>query len=103
MPRRFGERRMTFDSMNAVGDLAHNGCRVTRPGAYFENVVAWPDLGGLDHQRDDIRLGNRLAFADRQRPILICEFLEAGLHKRFTGTRRIAWMTYASLMPRPAI
>jgi hypothetical protein len=40
-------------------------------------------LGRLDHQRDDIRLGDRLALADRQRPVLVRELLEARLDEGF--------------------
>ena len=78
-PGRLGQRRMALDRVDPVGDLAHHGRGVARAGAHLEHAVAGLHLGGLDHQRDDVGLRDRLALADRQRPVLVGELLEAGL------------------------
>ena len=54
-------------------------------------------------QRDDVGLRDRLAFADRQRRILVGELLEAGSTKASRGTCRIASSTWRSRTPRRLI
>src|SRR5215203_2911047 len=76
---RFAERGMTLDGVDPIGDLTHHGRGIAGTGADFENAGPWPHLRRLDHEGDDIWLGDRLPFGDRQRPVLIREFLEAGL------------------------
>jgi hypothetical protein len=77
--RRLGQRWMPLDRLHLRRDLAEHRRRIARAGADLEHAVAGLDLGGFDHQRHDIGLRDRLALADRQRPVLIGEFLEAGL------------------------
>ena len=72
---------MALDRVDAVGDPTHHGRGITRARAHLEDTVARLHLGGFDHQRDDIGLRDRLALADRQRPVLVGELLEAGLDK----------------------
>jgi len=62
-----------------AGNLGQHGGRIARPGADLQDPVAGLYLGRVDHQGDDVRLGDGLAFADPQGCILVGEFLEAGV------------------------
>jgi hypothetical protein len=47
---------MPLDTVDSAGQSAQNRRPIARPGAYIENAVAGLDRGGLDHQRDNVRL-----------------------------------------------
>jgi hypothetical protein len=64
---------MALDRDHLAGDSAHHRRRITRAGADLEHPVARRDLGRLDHQRDDIRLGDGLVGFDRKGAVLIGE------------------------------
>jgi hypothetical protein len=67
--------------MDLSGKPARDGGGIARSGADLENSVARPDLGRFEHQCDDVGLRDRLALGDRQRTVLVGEFLEAFLDK----------------------
>src|SRR6185312_16706062 len=50
----------------------------------FEHLVRGLEIECFDHQSDDIGLGYRLLFVNRQRCVLICEFRHGVRQKRFT-------------------
>ena len=67
----FNEVVLALDPDHLAGDAADDSCRVAGTGSDLEHLVAGLDAGRLDHQRDDIRLGNRLPRLDRQRMVAI--------------------------------
>ena len=75
---------MALNRVDAVDDRTHNRRRVTGAGADLQHPVAGLQLGRLDHQRDNVGLRDRLAFADGQRPIFVSELFKIGLDKGFT-------------------
>jgi hypothetical protein len=59
-----------------------SGKRVaSRAGADLEHAILRPDRGGRGHLGDDQRLRDRLTFGDRQRRVLVREFLKALRHE----------------------
>jgi hypothetical protein len=71
LSRRISERTMALDGMHAVRNAAHDCGRIPRAGADLQHAIAAAEFGRLDHQCDDVRLRNGLAFANRQRTIVI--------------------------------
>src|SRR5438874_8323151 len=67
------ETRMTLDPVDLRGDAACDGSRVSGSRADVEDVVIVLELQRLQHQRNDVRLRNRLFLIDRQRGILVSE------------------------------
>ena len=68
---------MTLDYIDLIRDPTQDGGGVARARPDLQHPVARPDLGGLDHQRDDIWLGDRLPFGDREGAVLVGEFRES--------------------------
>lgn len=73
--------------------LADEGRSIAGAGSDLEHFVTGIQIGLFEHQRHDERLRNCLALADRQRCILIGEFLGAWRNEFSRGTMRIAPMT----------
>ena len=71
LARQAGKFRLAFDRDDFARDLRKHGCRISGAGADFEHPVPMPHSGSLDHQRDDVRLGDRLSRFDRERVIAI--------------------------------
>ena len=71
-----GKLLVALDCRDLAGDAAHHRRRVARARADLEHLVAGAKLGELDHARHDIRLRDGLARLDRQRRILVSEFLQ---------------------------
>ena len=67
---------MRLDRVDLARDLAEHGRRVAEPGADLEHRLVAFQAQRLDHQRDDVRLRNRLAARQRLRRILVRELLE---------------------------
>ena len=59
------ETRMTLDPVDLRGDAACDGSRVSGSRADVEDVVVVLELQRLQHQRNDVRLRNRLFLIDR--------------------------------------
>ena len=72
--RLFGELADALDRINIPGNSREDGRRVTRAGADLQHLFTAFERQSLGHQRDDIRLRDRLLFCDRQRCIFIREF-----------------------------
>ena len=62
---------LPLDPDHLVGNPADDRRRVARARTDLEHLVARLDLRRLDHQRDDVRLGDGLPGFDRQRVIVI--------------------------------
>ena len=76
LARDLGELRVALDGIDLIGDHAEDGRRIAGAGADLEHAAAGPDLGGLDHQSDDIGLGNRLPRLNGKGGVLIGELGE---------------------------
>ena len=73
---------MALDRVNPVDDPAQDGRSVAGARADLQHMIAGLHVGRFDHQRHDVRLRDRLAFADRQRPVLIGELFKAGFDEQ---------------------
>lgn len=69
-----GERLVPFDREHLPGDARHHRRRIARAGTHLEHLPAGRDLRGVDHERDDVGLRDRLPLADRQRAVFVGEF-----------------------------
>ena len=76
-PRAICEIAMPLDAEYFAGQSAQNRRRVTRSGANIEDAVAGLDLGGLDHQRDNVWLRNSLTGGDGERSVFVGKFLHS--------------------------
>jgi hypothetical protein len=65
-----------LDSEHLAGYPRYHCGGVARSGADLEHPVPGGNAGGIDHQRDDVRLADRLLFANRQRAVLIGELAQ---------------------------
>ena len=70
----FGELADALDRINIASNSRQNGRGVTRAGADLQHLFTAFERQSLGHQRDDIRLRDRLIFCDRQRRVFIREF-----------------------------
>lgn len=100
LPGRCAERRMSLKGVNATGDQTDDSRGIAGTGTHFEHLIAGPDFGRFDHQRDNVRLRDRLIFADRQRSVFVGKLLESGVDERLArhATHRIqhARITHAA-------
>ena len=71
------EIAMPLDAVDLAGQSAQNRRRVARSGADIEDAVAGLDLGGFDHQRDNVRLRDSLAGAMGSGAVFVGEFLHS--------------------------
>ncbi len=60
--RRIAQARLALDREDFGGELGKYCCRIARSGPDFEHAVRCVDLERINHQRNDIWLGNRLVF-----------------------------------------
>ncbi len=63
------EVRMALDRVDPGGQQAQHCARIAGASADLEHAVGRADARAFGHQRDDVGLRDRLAGADRQRPI----------------------------------
>jgi hypothetical protein len=73
----FRQRAMPLDRVDLSGDAARHSGGVAGAGADLQHPVAGLHLGGLDHQRHDVRLRDRLPLGNGQRAVFVSKFLEA--------------------------
>ena len=78
-----GQAGVAFDPVDLRRNAARNGGGVSGSGSHIEDVVGRFDLECLEHERDDIRLRDRLLLIDRQRGILVSEFHQLVRDERF--------------------
>lgn len=83
----FRQHGVPFDGHDLPGEVAQHRGRITRAGADFEHSIGRVDFRRLRHAGDDIGLGDRLPLGDRQRRILIGEFLETLFDESFAWHR----------------
>ena len=90
--------------MDARGDAARHRRRVAAAGADFENARAGTHMRRRHHQRDDIGLGDRLALADRQGPVVIGVRAKIGVDELLTrhGAHRVEHMRVDDASPDQA-
>jgi hypothetical protein len=69
--------RIALDREDPAGDQRHHRRGKAGARADLEHPVARPQLGRLDHERDDVGLRDGLALADRERRVLVGELLHA--------------------------
>ena len=69
--RELDQARMALDRVDVGGEPARHRARVARAGADLEDPVARADPRRLEHQRDDVRLRDRLPLLDRQRRVVV--------------------------------
>jgi hypothetical protein len=62
---KLGELEMPLDGDHLVHDLRQHSGSVTGARAHFEHLVRAFQLRRLEHERNDIRLGNGLVCLDR--------------------------------------
>ena len=70
-----------LDGVNVGRDFEENSGLVAAAGADLEDFLAGFDLEQFGHQRDDVRLADRLAVADRQRLIVVGLASQVRFHK----------------------
>ena len=70
-----------LDGVNVGRDFEENSGLVAAAGADLEDFLAGFDLEQFGHQRDDVRLADRLAVADRQRLIVVGLPSQVRFHK----------------------
>jgi hypothetical protein len=75
--RLLGERLVPFDRVDMADHPGQHGRRIPRAGADLEHAILWSRLDGGDHEGNDVGLGNRLTFLDRQRGVLVGELRQA--------------------------
>jgi hypothetical protein len=80
--RLFRERAKALHRVDAARDPRQNRGRVSGAGTDFQDFFAAPEREGLGHQRDDVRLRDRLPFRDGQRRILVGELAHPLRQKR---------------------
>src|ERR1700690_1768089 len=68
---RLGEGGNPLDRVDLGRDTTQKSGRVPRASPHFEDPLAAVQAELLNRERDDIRLGDRLPFADRQRRVLV--------------------------------
>jgi hypothetical protein len=64
-------------------------------------MIARLQVGGFEHQRDDVRLRDGLTRGDRQRAVLVGEFGKGWGTKASRAMALMHSSTRAFLMPRP--
>ena len=102
-PRRVGQLLVPLDGVDLARDPAEDRRGVARAGADLEHAIAGPERERRGHQRDDVRLRDRLPALDRQRRVLVGELRELGGEERLARTSRIAASTAGSRTPRAAM
>ena len=83
-PRQLGQRLVSFDGIDVADHPGQHRRCVPRPGADLEHPVVWPRPDGRDHEGHDVWLGDRLAFLDRQRGVVVGELRERLGHERLS-------------------
>ena len=78
----YGQFAMPLDGKDLRGKFGQNRCRIARTRADLQNTIRRFDLGRFDHSCNDERLRDRLSAADRQRTVLIGEFLKPLVYER---------------------
>src|SRR6185295_5138582 len=76
-----------IDRVNALDELCGNGRLIARAGADFQHEIARTQLENVRHQRDDVRLGDRLVETDGQRTV------EIGIRLQLDGDEFVARQT----------
>src|SRR5215207_5343043 len=71
LPRDLDELAVPLDSDDALGDAADDRRGISGARADLQHLVAGPDRGRLDHQSDDVRLGDGLPRLNRQRTVVV--------------------------------
>ena len=71
-----------LDGVDLVSDPAENRRRVTRPRPHLQHTITGAERRRRRHQRDDVRLRDRLPALDRQGRIRVRELLELRGEKR---------------------
>ena len=66
-----GQLADALDRVDVAGDLGEDGRRIARSGSDLEHLFAALERQGFGHECDDIGLGDRLLFVDRQRAIVV--------------------------------
>ena len=96
-----GERLETLDRGHVRGELVEHGGRVARARADVEHALGAVELEQRAHLRDDVRLRDRLALADRERRVVVRVPREvpAGTNSS-RGTASMAARTRSSEIPR---
>ncbi len=82
-----GELRDPLDGVDVACDLGENRCCIAGARADLQHGLAALELQGLDHERDDIRLGNRLARTNGQRHVGVGTSAQPPRHKLFARHR----------------
>lgn len=71
-----GELADPLDRVHVAGDAREHRGRVSRAGSDLEHLLTALEREGVRHQRDDVRLRDRLAGSDGQRRVLVGELGE---------------------------
>jgi hypothetical protein len=79
--RGLGEILVPLDGVDPAGDPAHHGGGVAGAGPHLQHLVPRPKIGRIEHQADDVGLGDGLACLDRKRGVVIGELPEALGHE----------------------
>ncbi len=79
--RRGGQRRMPLDGIDMCRQLCQHRGRIAGAGADLQHAVCRTDARCLRHGADNKRLRNGLFAGDRQRRVLVREFLHRGRHE----------------------
>src|SRR5207244_1927834 len=67
--RTLGEARQPLDRAHPARHFSQHRRLIARSRADLEHLLASRELQELCHERDDVRLGDRLLLADRERTI----------------------------------
>ena len=100
-PRFVEQRFHALDAEDFAGEFGEDRGLVAAAGAQFQHAMIGMDVEPLGHQRDDVRLTDRLAEADGGSAVGEGFVPRVSLmKKRSRGTARMAWITRGWVMPR---
>src|SRR5207253_1429549 len=66
-----GQARQALDGADAAGELGQHGGLIPGAGSDLQDLFRAAQLEQLRHEPDDVRLGDRLLLADRQRMVAV--------------------------------